>query len=196
MAGIRPRLQLIEPRPLAREAGRLALRPALDNPLHDGHMRVSTLLFALLASVVAVGAPCVAQAQQGGAAVPPTRVPVTVVVADDLPGGAPFQVLRRADKDPRDVILLSRTADAAAFSEAVEQLILLRQAQGDTASVSGVMRVRRSDSPREMRPRVLPWADRVLGDLHRAPPRLVDGVGTLPAVEIWLPPQRGRQRKG
>ncbi len=42
--------------------------------------------------------------------------------------------------------------------------------------------------------RLLPWADRVLTDLRSAQFREIDGMGSSRAVQIWLPPQRGRSQ--
>lgn len=149
------------------------------------------LVILLLGAVPPLGGATV-QAQQGNGARGPTRVPVTLALTDTLPAAAPFRILRRADLDPRDVIVLRRGADSLALSAAVEQLLLMRQLQGDTATTSGMVRVRARDSAGRA-PRTLPWARRVVDDLHRAPPRPVAGVGTLPALVIWLPPQRARK---
>lgn len=126
----------------------------------------------------------------------PSRVPVTVVIVERLPvTGAPFVVLRRADATPRDVILLPAGADAKLLSEAVQMLLIARQAGGDTAAAPATLRVRPQRGRISQRP-VLPWAQRVLNDLRRAEPRRVEGVGSVPAVEIWLPAQtrRGARR--
>jgi len=145
-----------------------------------------------IALVFGVFPPETLSAQQANETNRPTRVPVTLALVDTLSPPAPFRILRRADRDPRDVIVLRRGADSIALSAAVEQLLLLRQVQGDTAAASGMMRVRPRESAGRA-PRMLPWARRVVDDLHAAEPRTVAGVGTLPVVVIWLPPQRGRR---
>jgi len=115
------------------------------------------------------------------------------VLRDSLrAGGDAFAILRRAGVEPGDVIVLRPNADSAALSAAIEQLTLVRRIQGDTASASGIVRTRPKGGAARA-PRVLPWARRVLDDLHRAPRRMVSGVGMVPAVVIWLPPQRGRR---
>jgi hypothetical protein len=125
----------------------------------------------------------------------PTRVPVTVAIVERLPvTGAPFLVLRRASAAPRDVILLPAGADARLLSEAVQTLLIARQAGGDTATATATLRVRPQRGRTAQRP-VLPWAQRVLTDLRRAAARPLDGVGTVPAVEIWLPRQFGRRAR-
>ncbi len=146
-------------------------------------MRTLLLLLAVAAAAMHPGA---AQERR------PVRVPVTVALADgSTPGEAPFRILRRADTSPHDVILLAPAADAAALSDAVAQLQTVRRVQGDTAAVSGTMRVRRRENGHG--PRMLPWAPRVLHDLRRADAQPLAGVGTVRSVQVWLPPtSRGR----
>jgi hypothetical protein len=131
------------------------------------------------------------QAGQHASVRRPSRVPVTLALVDSVPGGVPFRILRRANASPSDVILFHVGADSAALSEAVAQLVLMRRLQGDTAGLAGMARVRRPNS-RGRAPRVLPWAGRVINDLHLAGRREIAGVGTARTVEIWLPAQRGR----
>lgn len=131
-----------------------------------------------------------AQAQQ--TARRPTRVPVTLTLVDTLAAETPFRILRRANVEPHDVIVFRRGADPVALSAAVEQLVLMRQAQGDTSETTGVMRVRMAGEEGRPGARMLPWARRVMDDLHHASTREIAGVGTVPAVVIWLPPQRRR----
>lgn len=120
------------------------------------------------------------------------RVPVTVVLVERLPvPGEPFVVQRRPGAAERDVILLPADADATLFSEAVQMLLIARQAGGDTPVTAVTLRVRPQRGRTAPRP-VFPWAQRVLADLRRAEARPVEGVGTAPAVEIWLPRQFGR----
>jgi hypothetical protein len=122
----------------------------------------------------------------------PRRVPVTVASVERLPvTGAPFAVIRRTNASPRDVILLPAGADAKLLSEAVQALLVARQAGGDTAVTPATLRVRPQRGRTSQRP-VLPWAQRVLNDLRRAEARPVEGIGVVPAVEIWLPAQMRR----
>lgn len=155
-------------------------------------MRCETKMWlALLVALVCAVGPSTLLAQEGNATRRPTRVPVTVALVDTLPATVPFRILRRLDLDPRDVIVLSRSADSVSLSAAVEQLRLIRQVQGDTATSSGMVRIRpRGGMGRGSQ--VLPWARRVVTDLHAAAPQPVAGVGTVPMVVIWLPAQRGR----
>jgi hypothetical protein len=151
---------------------------------------LSRILGVLAAALTLLPATGAGQAAQWAGA--PRRVPVTVATVERLPvPGAPFVVVRRASAAPRDVILLPAGADARLLSEAVQTLLVARQAGGDTASAAATLRVRPQRGRSSERP-VLPWAQRVLNDLRRAAARPVDGVGTVPAVEIWLPPQSRR----
>lgn len=127
----------------------------------------------------------------------PRRVAATVVLLERLPQpDAPFVILRRADVSPRDVILLHGDATVEQFSEAVQLLLVARQVGGDSSRVAQTLRVR--PQQRERTPRTLPWAARILATLRTVEPRSIPGIGTVPAVEIWLPPQnvRGRIRRG
>lgn len=123
----------------------------------------------------------------------PTRVAVTLALADTLSGGDAFRILRRADAEPHDVILFRPGADSATLSEAVEHLLLIRARQGDTARTTGLVRVRRGADAAGAGFRMLPWAGRVMADLARAGRRSIPGAGTVRSVRIWLPPQRGRR---
>lgn len=131
-------------------------------------------------------------AQQVAGPKRPTRVAATIVLVDSLAAGTPFRILRRASATPNDVILLSAGADTSALSAALEELLSMRRAQGDTAQTTGMMRVRHPQGTSGQRPHKFPWVTRVLNDLHMAPRRIISGVGTVRAVEIWLPPQRRR----
>lgn len=149
------------------------------------------LTAVLVAAGVSAAPPLLAQ--QAHASARPTRVAVTIALLDTA-SATPFQIVRRVNGTPRDVILLPRGANADDLSAAVHELLLMRRLQGDTAQATGVMRVRRPNggSPHQM-PRY-PWAARVLIDIQSAPRKVISGVGLVPAVEIWLPRQRGRAR--
>lgn len=126
----------------------------------------------------------------------PTRVPVTLAIVDStLTGDGSFRILRRADQSPHDIILLRHDIDVAELSGAIESLLLIRGQTGDTAKVNGTTRIQRSGRNPERPSRVLPWAGRVLNDLRRVQPRAVAGVGIVPTVEVWLPPQASRRHR-
>ena len=118
------------------------------------------------------------------------RVPVTVVLQDTSATSPGFRILRRVDQHPLDVIVLSGPADGETLSEAVRNLLMVRQVVGDTATAVGHVWVRLSAARAPQRP--YPWAARVVNDLRAAPPRAVAGIGTVRAVEIWFPPQHRR----
>jgi hypothetical protein len=123
------------------------------------------------------------------------RVPVTLALVDALPADVPFQILRRTET-PHDVILLTTASDSAELSSAVQQLLMLRRIQGDTASAPGTLRVRHPQGS-SARLRVLPWAHRVMVDLRTAPVHNLSGVGAVRSLQIFLPPQgRGAARSG
>jgi hypothetical protein len=91
--------------------------------------------------------------------------------------------------EPHDVILLPRTATADDLSDAIGDLLAARRVQGDTAHPTGLIRIRRTQTPRS-HPRRYPWAGRVFTDLRTAPLVEVSGVGRVRELTIWLPPQR------
>jgi hypothetical protein len=114
-----------------------------------------------------------------------------LALADSLTSDAPFRILRRADVTPHDVILFRADADSATLSAAVHDLLAIRRVQGDTTrSGTGAMRVRQPGRAAPRTVRMLPWARRVMDDLRRADRQVIAGVGTVPSVQIWLPPQR------
>lgn len=116
------------------------------------------------------------------------RVPVTVALVDRMPvPDAHIVILRRPGMTPQDVILLPRIgASPRMLSHAVRAMILARQNGGDVPATGQTMRVRLRDNTT---PGIIPWTTRVINDLRRAEPLPISGVGTVSAVQIWLPPQ-------
>jgi len=99
------------------------------------------VLGGLFAALLLLPVPGAGQAARTPGA--PTRVPVTVVLVERLPvPGAPFVVQRRPTAAQRDVILLPADADASVLSEAVQTLLVARQAGGDIPAEAATMRVR------------------------------------------------------
>jgi hypothetical protein len=118
------------------------------------------------------------------------RVPVTVAFVDSLPvPGTSFVVRRRPTETPSDVILLRPDAGAGELSDAIRTLLTARQAGGDFPITAATVRMRPHQRVPGQRP-AFPWGQRVLHDMARAAPRPVAGVGTVRAVEIFLPSQR------
>jgi hypothetical protein len=141
---------------------------------------------ALLA-MLWVSAPAHAQQSTHGQ---PRRVAALVVLVDSIKQpDAPYVVVRRPGLVPADVILLRAGADAAQLSDAVRGLLAARQASGDIPSSAATFRVRPHRSQGALTRNPLPWAPRVLRDLHRAEVQEVSGVGGVQAVQIWLPRQ-------
>jgi hypothetical protein len=138
--------------------------------------------------LVAAVLPLVAASAAAQASTPP-RTPALVALSPDLLGAdTPFRLARFGGSSPRDVILLAPDADASVLTQAVEALMVVRRESGDPGS--GVNASFRTRQPQQ-RPRVLPWAARVLRDVRSAAPREVPGVGRIRGVQIWLPAQRG-----
>jgi hypothetical protein len=122
----------------------------------------------------------------------PARVPAAVVLVDRLPvPGAQFVVQRRPDLNHADVILLLPSAGPSELSDAVRTLITARQAGGDFPIDKATIRMRPKPGAQPAR-RIFPWSERVLTDLHGATPRAVSGLGTVRAIEIFLPRQQRR----
>lgn len=131
-------------------------------------------------------------AQQVGAQVSTqrsaARFAATVVLVDSLPvPNARFLVQRRPNLQPADVILVQTDANPAEVSDAVRALLTARQASGDFPTTSATIRVR----PQQARG-AFPWSPQVLADLRRSARRNIAGVGSVRAVEIWLPSQAKR----
>jgi hypothetical protein len=124
------------------------------------------------------------------------RVPVVIAISDSLLGDStPVMIVRRANVAPHDVIVVHSDVDRQRLSDVVLELLTIRGITGDTVTRSAMMRLQRgSERQTHARPE-LPWAQRVVEDLRRAAAMDIPGFGTLPAVQIWLPPQgRGVRR--
>jgi hypothetical protein len=122
-----------------------------------------------------------------------TRVPVTVALAEQLDGDASAVILRRSNVAPHDVILLRAAgANGRQLSEAVLDLLTIREKMGDTPSTTAAVRVRpKAGAPGRVR-RELPWAQRVVNDVRKAEVQDIPRVGNVRAVQIWLPSHQKR----
>jgi hypothetical protein len=124
------------------------------------------------------------------------RIPVTVILMreDDTSAGAVIQ--RRADLAPHDLILLQRSSNDQQLSAAFHTLLVARSVEGDTSGVSHTLRVapgqRRFGLGRSEVARVAG----VLNRLRSADPVPIEGIGTLPAIELWLPSRAMREKRG
>lgn len=114
------------------------------------------------------------------------RVPVTVILATAVPDGARFLVKRFPGGPHPDIIVLAPDANPSELSSAVRTLLIVRQREGDVPRIKRTVRVR-PGSNATAGPAPLPWAARVLNDLSRSSRTVVPAVGSVRAVQIWLP---------
>ena len=108
------------------------------------------------------------------------------------PSAGRFVIQRRSDIAPHDVILLARDATPHDLSEALHAILAVRQVGGDIPTTSGTMRVR-PQQPGRAHIEVA-WTPRAMAELRSRRPRAVAGVGTVPALEVWLPPAHASRR--
>ena len=157
--------------------------------------RLADGTLAVLIAFLAVAASCRPAAAQSGPAARHRRVPVTLAISRHLPhAGEPYVLLRRPPSGGGDVILLADTATASTLSAALRLLMVSRQLDGDSLAAPATFRLRKREAGEVPRP-VIPWVPRVLADLKGAEPKPVRGVGTVRAVQVWLPAQgNGRHR--
>jgi len=119
----------------------------------------------------------------------PKQVVATVAMVDSLPfPGVPFVVQRRPDRTPRDLILVRASATPNELSDAVWTLLNARRAGGDYPIAKAMVRMRPGQQSPKLR-KQFPGTPGVLGRLHSAKPRAIEGIGTARAVAIWLPRQ-------
>lgn len=150
----------------------------------------SLVCHAAIAAALSITSFCDLRAQTAPGGGTPARVPASVALVERLPvPGAPFVLLRDAEAESADVILLPADATPEVLSEAVAALLVIRRQRGDRPDASGMVRLAHASGQSRAR-RSLPWAPQVLADLRRAPTREIAGIGTVPVVEIWLPRQR------
>lgn len=115
-----------------------------------------------------------------------TRVPATIVLTDDVPAGSRYAVKRIPDAARRDVILLRSDGTGADLSEAVDALLTARLVEGDYPTARRTIRARSIGRAKLFR-RTYPWAERVLTDARNSRAIAIAHVGTVRAVQIWLP---------
>lgn len=134
----------------------------------------------------------------------PARSPVdparaTVALVDRLPPlrqEYPAMILRRAGGG--DVILLPRaTATGELLDAAVRTLLLARAAQGSRPSTHRgrpfetlTLGVRPAKAPQSWAERYTPLAQRLVDQLRAAPPRPIEGIGSVPALDFFPPNPR------
>lgn len=148
-------------------------------------MTISSVALTLIA-VTAVCFPRFAEAQAGGG----RRVPVVIRLTSALTD-ATFLIKRNPPGMNGDVIELSESSSANDLSTAVQMLMQVRKIDGDTGTGSKTFRLHSAEVRGRVIP-ILPWANRVIGDLKKiaAAERAASrGNGSL---KIWLPPQKKR----
>ncbi len=92
------------------------------------------------------------------------------------------------------MILLPRgSASGEQLAVAIQTLLLARDAAGDTATTSATVRPRPGRAPSAWTGAERGRAERVVARLRGAAPVFVPGVGTVPAVEIYLPSRAMRE---
>lgn len=143
---------------------------------------------AVAAALAVVLAPPKASSQQPTVR-SPKHVAATVAMVEDLPvPGVSFVVQRRPGRLPGDLILVRANATPAELSDAVRTLATARAAGGDYPITREMLRIRpQQNSAKALKD--FPWTPAVLARLHKAKPRMIEGVGSVRAVAIWLPRQ-------
>lgn len=116
------------------------------------------------------------------------RVPATIVLSDRLPPGSRFVVKRSPAAARRDIIVLAPDANEQELSAAIRALLTVRQREGDVPADAKTVRIRPTRSALVARP-AFPWIGRVLADVNRADRIEIPEVGSVRAVQIWLPKQ-------
>jgi hypothetical protein len=118
----------------------------------------------------------IAQARQRG------RVQV-VVIRGTPPDGSAGLVLRRRLADPQNVIILGQSATAEALGGALAALDISRSRHGDDLAADETIGFRDVQA-KAVPPSEMARLQRLVARLSHAPARLVDGFGTVPAIEI------------
>jgi hypothetical protein len=144
----------------------------------------TTILFFL--SVLAITPGAAAQPSQLGA------IPVTLVAGPSPSRGGRTEVVRRAQRAPRDVVIVDMNATAEDLAGALAMINALRTQFGDNLTTD--LRAR----PDVVRPGKTwdkssyhSWLIQQLVRLRSAKPVDVADVGTVRAVQIPLPAPRG-----
>ena len=122
------------------------------------------------------------------------RVPVTIVLTDHMPAGASrAAIVRRANVEPHDIILLAQsTATPDELSAALFTLMATRGVMGDTARSDATIRVPSTTGPQPWANTETPRAGRTLERLRLATPRNIPQVGIVRAYDVYLPPSKPR----
>ena len=138
----------------------------------------SLLALAAIITVVPVGA----QSTSLGAA------RVTLVAGPAPSRGGRTEVLRRAQRSPKDIVIVDRNATADDLAGALALLNVMRLHYGD--ALTSDLRARPDvvrNGPRWEESAYRAWLVEQLVRLRRAPETSIDELGTVKAVQITLP---------
>ena len=141
-------------------------------------------IFFLLALAVTLVAPPVAAQQTAslGAA------RVTLVAGPAPSRGGRTEVLRRAQRSPKNIVIVDRNATADDLAGALALLNVMRIQYGD--ALTNDLRARPDvvrTGPRFVESAYRTWLFEQLARLRRAPETSLDDFGTVRAVQITLP---------
>lgn len=150
-------------------------------------MRTSRILVYLVAAQGLL--PLSAQSQEDERT--PPRYPVAVVEVERLtPGSGAFEVIRRPDSSPSDVILVTEHATPAVLSQAVWTVIVAHQAEPGVPA--HYQRIKMADAGSQTaRLRQFSWAEMVLNDLATAQVVKIQGIEGYHKAKIIFLPREG-----
>jgi len=152
-------------------------------------MNIRTTLPCIVTSLIMYAAAVpVARAQGIAAGINARYLPVTIALVDDFKyKGADVVLLRRADAQPHDIILVKRAKarDAALLAEAVASLRVLRAKQGDVPTRSLVVRIKHGKK-RKLQAQAADW----IGVLDASAPLPLEGFGTVKSMAVMVPRAR------
>ena len=153
-------------------------------------------VFALLGFLAVAAAPTRAQVDTS-ADVLGDRVPVTVALVDAVEASAEAVILRRAEINPRDVILLAEDrATPPRLAAALATLVVTRRLMGDLSQEDVEIPVSPRTGQGFFRGKARLEIASLLRKLESLEPALLDGVGIARHVTVWLPRDMQMELKG
>lgn len=138
------------------------------------------------------------QSTQGadhGRLIPPGRIPVTVVLAEEFPyQDANALIVRARGRGQPDVILLREsTATGEQLAAAVLNLMSIFEIKGDSATADGVFRVRSASAPPNWAETEVRSANGALQRLRAQPIAELSRWGRGRSTTIYLPSRELRE---
>ena len=133
-----------------------------------------------------------ALASAAGAQSPLDAIRVTLVAGPSPSKGGRTEVVRRAERAPRDVVIVDMNATAEDLAAALAMINALRSQFGD--SLTSDFRARPDvvrPGPTWQKSSYRSWLVQQLVRLRTAPPAQLADLGTVRAVQITLPASRG-----